>query len=89
VVVHDIVEDYKVWVAVPSSVVVVVAAAVEIVWVLALVTMVLSLVEPVVGRFHWQVDHMDRMDPGLDIYVVFLVAAVRLAEAKAVIAKVN
>jgi hypothetical protein len=82
VAVHGIV-GYKVWVAVPSFVA---AAVVEIVLVLASATMVLSLVEPVVGRFHLLADHMDHKDLGLDIYVVFLVAGERLVGLKVVTA---
>lgn len=51
--VPGIVEGYKVWVAVPSLVVVAaVAVVVEIVKELALAKMILSLVELVVGHFH-------------------------------------
>lgn len=86
-VVRGIVEDYKVWAVVPSFVVV---AVVEIVRALALVMMVLSWVELVVGHFHLQADHKDHMDQGLDISGFALpVAVVLLVEAMVVIVRAN
>lgn len=80
-----IVAGCKVWVVAPSLAAA--SAAVEIVWELAWATMILSLVELVVG--HFQVDRRDHRDRDLDIGAAFPVAGVHFAEAMVVIVGVS